>query len=120
MHPKQEQAIARKQERQKAIEDGAKARDFEGLSFVDIPPSSCHHTTGMTIAFRMTGRNSFEMATAVVHPNDRYSKRLGRAYSAINFAKGSRIVLRTPSRTDNDPRRPEQRVRTFVRHTFEW
>jgi len=62
-----------------------------GLKIMHFRPTD--HHAGMTIAFQQSNRNVIEVATAVVHPFDTFTKKVGTKLAAENFIAGHTAFL---------------------------
>jgi hypothetical protein len=109
IHPKHAQAIAeaelRRLTRDRLLDSGREAAENLGLKFIhETPDGTRKGFGGMTIAYApQNGWNSpnrkqnvFAVATALCNPVDSYSKKLGRAYAALNFEAGNNVLIFVP------------------------
>lgn len=62
-----------------------------GLRIMHFRPTD--HHAGLTIAFKQSNRNVLEIATAVVHPFDTFTKKTGTKLAAENFVAGRTAFL---------------------------
>lgn len=90
-------AKAQQRERERNLRDLAKkhaqvARLNATLKFLYLPQQ------GLTVAYEEeeSWKRVLKVATALTHPHDVYSERLGRMYASANFGRGHFITLRRP------------------------
>lgn len=79
------------------------SRNLTDIHYLRYVHFSEERTSRMTVAWRYAplpiGRKRqsiIQLSTALVHPNDQYSKADGRFYSALAFNEGKYIELRLP------------------------
>lgn len=69
---------------------------LHNLKIIHFRPTD--HHPGVTIAFQHTNKNVVEVATAVVHPFDTFTKKVGTKLAIENFIGGRTVFL--PIRRD--------------------
>lgn len=119
VHPKAAEAAQRAEEKRKQREHRKKQRDelaaiavAAGLKFFHREPrdySDGQH--GLTVAYRVLRRNVIEIATAICHPNDNFSKKEGQAVATSGFIEGNTVLLHVASDIFHSPK-------AFIEHTF--
>ena len=69
-----------------------------GLNVVHFRPAEEYHN-GMTVAFKTVGRNAkvIEVATALVHPLDKFTRKIGTRTAVEAFLSGRTILLPIPT-----------------------
>lgn len=111
IHPKKAEADARKVAKQTeyAAMMSARALLIAAIqpNFLHIPPDG--RNPGMTIAWIADRRNIIAVSTALCHPKDNFSKKVGEAYAARSMAQGQAVKLRVPTGVT---------VRNFLLTTF--
>lgn len=65
-----------------------------GLKLVHIRPENDFRGRGMTVAFREVNKNVIEIATAIVHTNDTFTKKVGARLAIENFIAGRTVYVR--------------------------
>jgi hypothetical protein len=66
-----------------------------GLKVVHIrPDSDVFAGRGMTVAYRDVNRNVIEIATAIVHTTDTFTKKIGTRIAVENFIAGRTVFVR--------------------------
>lgn len=64
------------------------------LSFHHIRPD--HNYRGMTIAYRERSKSLIDISVATLHPNDTFSKQMGRIVATEHMVQGKYITIRNP------------------------
>jgi hypothetical protein len=62
-----------------------------GLRVMHFRPNE--HQAGMTVAYQQTNRNTIQVATAIVHPFDTFTKKVGTRLAIDNFVGGQTAYL---------------------------
>jgi len=92
---KAEQAAAEREEMKRVT----KLLTDKGVRFVEVHGGYDENGTPrnhMTLAYREDRRNVVYVATAIVHPNDKFNKAVGRYLAGMRLAGGHAIMLRRP------------------------
>lgn len=107
IHPQQVIAQQRAAEKKEARENAATIimiAQQQGVRFVEVDPETdiMEVTNKPPKAGRLTvayvqERNIVMIATAICHPNDKFDKRMGRAFAARALLTGQFIQLRKPT-----------------------
>lgn len=74
--------------------------EAHGLKLVHIRPNSDFTGRGMTVAYRTLNKNVIEIATAIVHTNDTFSKKVGARIAINNFIAGRTVYIRKLFRSE--------------------
>lgn len=71
------------------MEDGRNNGELlaeHGLKLMHFRPG--HDVPGMTVAYKLINRNVIEIATAITHPNDCFTKKIGARVAIDAFVSG--------------------------------
>jgi len=71
----------------------------EGLKFIHFRPGRTphgHERRGLTIAYRTPKKHTVQVATAITHPHDTFSKQMGRIVATEHFFTSQRITINFP------------------------
>lgn len=72
-----------------------------GLKLVHIRPHNDFGGRGMTVAYKDANKNVIEIATAIVHTNDTFTKKTGARVAIENFVAGRTVFVRKLFRNES-------------------